>query len=295
MSRSAWLPGRFLLIENKVDSPLGHQQLEHYLQIRNEEGSPAFVALFGQHQHAVSAAVLRSDNYKRPNDRDHYLWLDFFEMLPAPENVSLGTSALRTSWREYMAYLGFAPTNLKGEWQRLFEDGVDPANGKVQVEFGHRLAEARKYLTDRGFKVTSVSHRGLQARPRQPEPYLFIKIKPVRAALNLLRPEDILNVDGAVLAVELVDAGGDAPYHERQLASRLSAPVTDATGRCWYPTLPTAFNHGSRTGLRFVSPLQWFLESESEIGSRLGASCRSILETVLTAASSIPLSDSTTE
>src|SRR3989337_2791903 len=72
--------GRLLLIENKIDSPLGERQLERYLQIRDDAGRSAFVALFAKKHQKVAQEVVASVAYKHPVGRDHYLWLDLYDL-----------------------------------------------------------------------------------------------------------------------------------------------------------------------------------------------------------------------
>ena len=74
-----------------------------------------------------------------------------------------GFGALREYFRAYMRELGFAPSTLGSEWHRLFEDRTVPENQKVQKEFGRLLDGVKSALSERGYRVQDVSHKGKQA------------------------------------------------------------------------------------------------------------------------------------
>lgn len=274
--------GRLLLVENKIDDNLNKGQLEKYLTVRDNAGRPTLLAFFAKKHRTIPKDVMSSPSYRRPAARDHFLWHDLWAILPQAAE-GLGVSALRTFYREYLRRLGFAPTNLPGRWRLLFEDREEPENREVQVEFGNRLGEVRAFLNQRGFRVTAVSYKGLEARPPKPEPYLFIKLYPVPAATGFVHPEESRLVEGAALVVAVVYEGREPPDHARRLLAAFSTAHVDAAGRPWCATGPTVFS-GQRTKVEFVTGLPWFLEEPTEIPSRIGGSCASVLARILDAA-----------
>ncbi|HXM36532.1 MAG TPA: hypothetical protein VN920_15160, partial [Pyrinomonadaceae bacterium] len=275
------LSGRLLFIENKIDAPLGELQLERYLKICDEAGNPGFVALFAKKNHRVVQEVVASPFYKHPASRDHYRWVDLYNIIPAAGDDQLGVAALRGAYREYLRFLGFAPTNLTGKWPLLFENRLEPSNREVQVEFGNRLEGVDRYLRDLGFRVTKVSYMGLQARPIAPSPYLFLDVYPARAATSFVRPEEARLVDGPALVVAIVYDMPEPPEDAAHLIDAFQNPFIDSQGRQWCATGPRQFSSGHRTKIEFVSSLQWFLEDDLEMAIRLERSCKSVVSRIL--------------
>ncbi len=266
--------GRLLLVENKVGSPLGDRQLERYLAIKSN-GLDSYLAFFAKGHHNIAPEVLREPRYRHPAGTEHFLWRELWNMLPLPVDPKLGTSLLRVHIRDYLRVLGFAPTNLAEKWDLLFEDRLQPENRAVQVEFGDRLGDVRTGLRALGFAVSAVSHKGLEARPSQPAPYVFLKIYPVRAAV-LACPEQARLVDGAAMIVAIVYEGGETPAHARLLAEHFAEPFEDEVGRKWCATAPQPFGGNKRTKVELATSLNWFLAEEAHIASRLGRSCLSM-------------------
>lgn len=96
-----------ILVEHKIESDLGDQQLERYLALA--ESHNLKLCLISNVETDVPSSVRNSPRYLRPSDRKHILWSAFYETFRA-----LDDSFLVVEFLEWMTDLGMNPNLWKG-------------------------------------------------------------------------------------------------------------------------------------------------------------------------------------
>jgi len=273
----------FLVIECKVAASLQPDQLDRCLEISSLSGVQPKVALFSKRSIAVPAHILENSRYKRPKNRDHFFWTDLYKILPAPGSDQFGLSSFRSAFRYYMELLGFSPTSLKDKWTKLYEDRTIAENRQVQREFGRKLASTRSWLQKQGFRVTAVSHKGLQAVP-EAGPFVnssvyFLVLGPERARRDLMAPEHAERVKPEILRMAVVYDTPEPPRHAWSLYHTFPTPLKDPNNNLWWPTKPYRMGN-RRVRLEFVSNLDRFLDNETDIEEWIKTGCVTVLKKI---------------
>lgn len=223
----------------------------------------------------------RHSLYRRPPGRDHFSWQDFYRILPSGSSAA-GLDPLREHFRNYLSWLGFAPSSLSTKWQLLFEDRTVPKNREVQREFGRRLGGVRHFLADRDFKVGQTSHKGLSAKPPRSRraAYLRLIVRPDTPRGALLPSDQVQLGQTEVLAVGLVYDSPSPPEHARRLYAEFPpAGFRDEFGNHWVAVPPYNMSN-DRTRLEFAAPLERFLAGGDDVGERLTSGVRALLNEV---------------
>jgi hypothetical protein len=194
---------------------------------------------------------------------------------------SLGGDAehpIRRHFRAYLESLGYAPSNLPGEWPLLFEVRTDLTNQKLQIEFGDILFNAvEALLKDNDFEPSRVSHKGWQGTPRTNgrHRYRHLVVLPLPPRAGLIHDERRHLVAQPVLVVGLV-------YDRVEDAEAMYAavpPVFREGDRDWV-TIPPHLVNRDRWRLEFASPLEPFLANDEQIVERLRAGLGSVLQAI---------------
>ena len=270
--------GRALLLESKVDAPLGERQLERYLAMR-PNGQMALVALFSKNQHNIHPEVLQEkERYLRPPDRGHFFWSDLYQWIPEGYPGGLGIPGLRYAFREYMELIRLGMILIPGNWQKLFEDRTLDENQRVQKEFGRRLARVSTYLGDLRFKMETAEHKAIVGYPLDPKPFHHVTIKPSIARKQYIEASVAREVHSAVMSVSLVYDSSEVPPHARETYAR-SGPSPLGKYR-WVRVEPHQMTH-KRIRAEFVCNLDQFLTDEARMESQLLDACRELLERIL--------------
>lgn len=274
--------GSQLIVECKVDASLQPDQLQRYLKIKPPKiGCNTFVVLFSKKSLAIPSTVTENVRYKSPIERPHYFWTDLFYILPKSGTDEIGIDAARWSFRNYIEMIGFAPSSLNKNWYQLYEDRTIDENQRIQKEFGRKLAPIRSWMTDQGFKVTAVSHKGLQAVPKsgcmQKAGIYFMVLGPEISRKDLLPREAAEKLDNEVLRLALIYNSFEVPEQAWTIYEAFPFPLNDQHGNSWWVTKPYKFNK-TRVRLEFVANLNKFLENENEIEMRIMDSCKRLIE-----------------
>ena len=104
-----------IFIENKMDSPEGKDQLKRYLDIP-DLSALAFVTRTSR-KGQVAETVLDEPRYLKPDDRDHYIWSDFHEIVERRSNEQ-GVSPLLPAFLYLLRGLGQRPDRAQTRrWQ----------------------------------------------------------------------------------------------------------------------------------------------------------------------------------
>ena len=112
-----------ILCEHKLESPLGHRQLERYLDLARKAGRKTYLAFVANNSGlALSREVLCDEHYLRPGDcvLPYFLWQDFLPLFRHSPNP------MASEFADYMESLGMDPWQF-GEWDDPFAD-PDSAN-----------------------------------------------------------------------------------------------------------------------------------------------------------------------
>jgi len=275
--------GSLLVVECKIDALLQPMQLERYLAIGQYPKQKTFVTLFSKRWIDVPKAVLEIRNFKRPPQLPHFFWTDLYRAIPKPRSDSYGVDLLRSLFLDYMELLGLSPSSLNENWSKLFEDRTIEENQKVQKEFGHKLSLTRAWLRKRNFKVTAVSHQGLQAVPKAgplletKAPVKFIVITPARSRKDLMLREHATKLNAEVLRLALVFDFPEPTEFIQQLYENFPNPLKDQNDNCWWPTRPYKFSK-KRVRLEFVSNLDRYLDNDFEIDEKVKIGCVTVIE-----------------
>ena len=275
--------GSILIIECKVDACLQPDQLQRYLKINSNPENKTYVALFSKRLLEIPGSVLREPRYKRPDKAHHYFWTNLYNVLPRPNGDCIGPELMRSFFLDYMGAIGFAPSSLDQNWSKLFEDRTIDENQKVQKEFGRRLSLLRTWLKERDFKVTSVSHSGIQAIPTSdlllslPVPVYFLTVGPQRARKDYMLRFHAAQVNNEVLSVAYVFNVPDSPEFLMSLYKSFPTPLKDSIDNMWWPTKPYPFSK-KRIRLQLVSNLNRFIKVQGEIEYRIKTGCVAVMK-----------------
>lgn len=277
--------GSSLIIECKVDASLQPNQLQRYLKIEPNPGHQTYVALISKRLIEISSSVLKDPYYKQPEKAPHFFWTDIYKAFPKPKSDSFGNDMMRLFFLDYMGAIGFAPSSLDQNWSKLFEDSTIDENLKVLKEFGRKLSLLRSWLKKQDYKVTAVSHSGIQAKPKSgplielPVPVRHLNIGPTRARKDCMQRPHAAQLDNEVLRVAYVFNVPEPPEHARSLYKDFPTPLRDPNGSLWWPTRPYII-YRKRVRLEFVSNLNRFIEDESEIEDRIKSGCVAVMEKI---------------
>ena len=277
--------GSSLIIECKVDASLQPNQLQRYLKIEPNPGHPSYVALISKRLLEIPNSVLGNPRYKRSDKEPHFFWTDIYNALPKPESVCFGNDMMRSFFLDYLGAIGFAPSSLDQNWSKIFEDSTIDDNLKVRKEFGRKLSLLRSWLKNQNYKVTAVSHSGVQAIPKSgplielPVPVRHLNIDPTRARKDCMLRPHAAQLDNEVLRVAYVFDVPEPPEHARSLYKGFPTPLRDPNGSLWWPTRPYII-YRKRVRLEFVSNLNRFIEDESEIEDRIKSGCVAVMEKI---------------
>lgn len=277
--------GSSLIIECKVDALLQPNQLQRYLKIEANPGHQNYVALISKRLLEIPTFVLENSRYKQPDKAPHFFWTDIYKALPKPRSDSFGIDMIRSFFLDYLGAIGFAPSSLDQNWSKLFEDKTIDENQKVQKEFGRKLSLLRSWLKEQNYKVSSISHKGLQATPNSgpllelPVPVRHLNIDPARARKDYMLRTHAAQLDNEVLSVAYVFDTPEPPEHVLSLYQDFPAPLRDPNSNLWWPTKPYKFSI-KRVKLEFVSNLNSFIEDESEIEDRIKSGCVAVIEKI---------------
>lgn len=264
--------GKLLIVENKTESPLHPGQLETYLELLRTTGG--YLALISNKRQSISGEVLSDAQYRRPPGRAHFTWRDMYAWVRSLGGES--ENPIRSYFGAYLESLGYAPSNLPGEWRRLFEVRTEPVNQKLQVEFGDILFNAVEALFKQSdFELSRVSHKGWQATPGPNglHRYRHLVVLPLPSRAGLVNDERRHLVSRPVLAVGLV-------YERIEDAEAMYAaaqPVFREGDRDWVTIPPHAIN-SDRWRLEFATALEPFLANDEHIVSRLRAGLGAVLQ-----------------
>ena len=277
--------GSILIIECKVDACLQPDQLQRYLKINSNPENKTYVALFSKRLLEIPGSVLEEPRYKRPDKAPHYFWTNLYNVLPRPNVDCIGPEMMRSFFLDYMGAIGFAPSSLDRNWSKLFEDRTIDENQKVQKEFGRRLILLRTWLKDRNFKVTSVSHSGIQAIPKSgpllslPVPVYFLTVGVQRARKDYMLRSHAAQINNEVLSVAYVFDVPESPEFLMSLYKSFPAPLKDSNENMWWPIKPYPFSK-KRIRFQFVSNLNRFIDDEGEIEYRIKTGCVAVLKKI---------------
>lgn len=277
--------GSSLIIECKVDATLQTHQLQRYLRIEPNSGYQTYVALISKRILEIPDSVLRNSRYKRPETSPHFFWTDIYQALPKPKSDNFGIDMIRSFFLDYMGIIGFAPSSLNQNWSKLFEDRTIDENQKVQKEFGRKLSLLGSWLKDQDFKVTAVSHSGIQAIPKSGPllklsvPVYLIGIGPERARKDCMLRSHAAQLENEVLRVAFAFDVPEAPKQVWSLYNSFPTPLCDPNDNFWWPVKPYPFSK-KRMRLEFVSNLNRFIEDESEIENRIKSGCVAVIKKI---------------
>lgn len=261
-----------LLLEHKLDAPLGRRQVEKYLDSLGADGG--WLALISRRHQSISAAVLNHTSYRRPRSHDHFSWRDLYSVVPKSTDSPL--DQLREHFRQYLDSLGFGPSPIG--WEGLFLERTEPRNQKVQRQFGDLLSSAKAFFNRSGFKVGATSHKGFTARPRTRRPYLHLVVWPGMPRASELSPDQARLCRGHVLVVGIVYDGGKASSHARRMNEAFPNPsFRDTNGFHWVAVPPRQIG-SNRTRLEFVTNLDPFLADPDLIELRIASSVEAVVE-----------------
>lgn len=278
--RFEFVGGACLYVEHKFDAPLGPAQLQRYL-------SMGPVALVSRCNQSVPADVLNSRHYHRPTNRDYFHWRDVYDALSRSDAAPAGFGALREHFKGYMRELGFAPSALTSEWQRLFQKGNGAENQAIQKDFGRLLDPVMAQLRSRGLKVQDVAHKGKQAYSPVGSLWRHLYVRPDRVRADFLETIDSAQFEPGYegLVVDLVfDSSHEATVariHEALLAERQDLGMHN-----WYVVRPRTIST-DRLRLSLASPLVPHLRSGEDISSSLSESALWALDRLLEVAAKV--------
>jgi hypothetical protein len=274
--------GSSLIIECKVDASLQPNQLQRYLNIEPDPGHQTYVALISKRLLEIPISVLENPRYKQPEKAPHFFWTDIYKALPIAKSDSFGNDMMRSFFLDYLGAIGFAPSSLDQNWSKLFEDSTIDDNLKVRKEFGRRLSLLRSWLKKQDYKITAVSHSGIQAVPSTgpsielPVPVRHLIIDPARARKDCMLRHHATQLDNEVLRVAYVFDVPEPPQIAWSLYQDFPKPLRDPNGSLWWPTRPYII-YRKRVRLEFVSNLNSFIEDESEIEDRIKSGCVAVM------------------
>lgn len=135
--------GCSIFIENKMDSPEGKDQLKRYLEIP-DLSALAFITRTSR-KGQVSKNVLDDPKYLMPDDRDHFVWSDFHEIVQRRSSEH-GVSPLVPAFLYLLRGLGQRPDKAQ---TRRWQDDM-PEEERFRKWF---LELVFNNLKDKGWRV----------------------------------------------------------------------------------------------------------------------------------------------
>jgi hypothetical protein len=121
-----------MLFEHKLYSGLGVAQLERYLEYATD-GRRNYLGLVTPRLVDVSPAVVRHRRYKRPMQRKHFLWQDFFPL------IQKSRGKLARDFAEYLGASGVKPWQWGSIGDPFTDRSADAALRTVCREVGDGL------------------------------------------------------------------------------------------------------------------------------------------------------------
>ncbi len=154
-----------ILCEHKLDSKLGRNQLERYLQLGKKNGRTR-VALITNWDtpEAISEIVLCDEDYLKPinSTTPYFSWQSLYPI------VAASPEPLAKEFASYMVGMGMAPTLLPKSWDNLFTDQ------QARIAF----QEITKNLKDHFKKTFGATCKGdggkLGVQIQHPTPWLHL-------------------------------------------------------------------------------------------------------------------------
>lgn len=164
-------PALTLIVEVKLDSPLGERQLERYLaqcKRRSSADAPFVLALLSRNPIQVPLTVSSDTMFVHPPKRPHFLWRDIYSTLTGllndPLNTDEGkaqhaTNLLREQFLEHLQLSRLAPIVPAGDFSHLFDDQNPDLRMASRQEFGLLWGAAWKQMESKGYLCMPGSRR----------------------------------------------------------------------------------------------------------------------------------------
>jgi hypothetical protein len=106
-----------IICEHKLESNLGCNQLERYLELAEDQEQSTYLTLISNKLcgEQISDHIRSSKKYLQPQTRSHFLWQDLYPL------VAEHPDQLAQDFKELMAGFGMAPTAPITGWENLFD------------------------------------------------------------------------------------------------------------------------------------------------------------------------------
>jgi hypothetical protein len=111
--------GGNIICEHKLESNLGSNQLERYLELAQSQEESTYLALISNKDHLVSDFILESAQYLKANIRKHFLWQDIYPI------VVNHPHRLAQDFKQLMAMLGMVQHTPIAGRENLFDPNFD--------------------------------------------------------------------------------------------------------------------------------------------------------------------------
>lgn len=137
--------GLNIICEHKLDSPLGNQQLERYLELASQQQKKTYLACISRGWQHISPKLLDSKSYLHPGHNRHFRWRDIY---PIVERYSHSSAQ---EFRAMMDDYRMKPSNPIQGWEGLFSG--DP---ETTTLFRQQWDGVRNYFKDLGAEQCSL-------------------------------------------------------------------------------------------------------------------------------------------
>jgi hypothetical protein len=111
--------GGNIICEHKLESNLGANQLERYLNLAKLQKPHTYLALISNRNHLIPNIVLESDQYLRGNIKKHFLWQDIYPI------VANHPHRLAQDFKQLMAEFSMVQNTPITGWENLFDPELE--------------------------------------------------------------------------------------------------------------------------------------------------------------------------
>lgn len=271
--------GETLLIENKVDSKLGENQLKKYLKDDN-----VYLAVISQTNLSIGDEIKNDERYCHPTEpkQAHYYWSDIYSLIKHAPSPPQDFQQLRIDFLNYMRTLAMAPTDLPDTWRKLFKDRTVEENRRVKKDFGNCLEPAMEHFRDEGHTIGTASYKTKVIRPVNEEtPWRRIRLGPA-----VLEPEQIENDDYELIqdlqeVLEIKVTSYKNPDEDfLELYERIPESWEDPTGETWW-RLDVASHSSKKKKFGMARPLKPLVKERKKLPAELEETIVPTLEMIL--------------
>jgi len=224
--------GKTLLLENKVDSKLGKNQLQKYL---NDD--TIYLAVCSHTNLSIDDQVKNDERYCYPTDphQPYYYWSNIYSLIKDAPSPPEEFQKFRIYFLNYMRSLAMAPTDLPETWRKLFKDRTVEENRRVKKDFGKCLEPAMEYFRDRGHVINTASHKTKVIQPvNEDAPWRRIRLGPSILEPGQIESDDFEIIENMREVLEIKVTSYKNPDEDfLELYEHIPSIREDPTGETW--------------------------------------------------------------